>query len=199
MSAEFVMPAMPPGTEDIEDFADRDIATMCDPTPKRGTKLFRAFVLREFPGTKDLGIERKCDDKHDEHEEGRAWDVGAPAAVLEKIVEYVLQPDASGHAMAVARRAGLMYMIHDRQMWRAYPWEGRTGGSWGPYKGEDDHTTHIHFSFTRAGGRGETSFYRWLEDTAPGPGGAPPPSGLVAACGLVLLGLGVAAAWHYYG
>lgn len=197
MSAEFVPPPMPPGSEDIEDFADRDVATMCDPTPKRGTKLFRDFVLREFPGTSDLGIARKCDAKHDEHEEGRAWDVGCTLPVAEKIIEYILKPDDTGHAMAVARRAGLMYMIHNREMWRAYPWEGRPAGSWGPYNGEDDHTTHIHFSFTRAGGKGETSFYRWLEDTAKPPSGSPPPGGIVAVCGVLLLVTGGLLAWHY--
>jgi len=190
---------MPPGTEDIEDFADREIATMCDPKPKPGTKRFRDFILREFPGTKDLGIERKCDAQHDEHEEGRAWDVGCSIPVAEKIIEYVLQPDSSGHAMAVARRSGLMYMIHNREMWRAYPWEGRPAGTWGPYKGEDDHTTHIHFSFTRAGGAGATSFYQWLEDSAPGPGGSGPPGGIIAVCGVLLVVGGIAAAWHHYG
>lgn len=144
----------PDFTEPAEDFAELDPNFICDPTPKPGVRKFRDFVLRTFGGA-DLGIVRACTgatlEKQDEHMGGRAWDWGttpdSPEAAA--FLSWLLGNDAE-----MARRAGVMYVIFDRQIWRAYgPRE------WQAYTGPSPHTDHVHLSFSRAGAAGETSFY----------------------------------------
>ena len=161
---EPAIPAIP-----LDDYADYEPPGECDPAAKPGTQAFRLLVLRQFGGG-DLGITRVCDDTPDEHEEGRAWDWGiVPGATMPGtpyqpadvagFLAWLLGPDAEGRLHAIARRAGVMYVIYDRQMWRAYDAPGRPRGRWYPYTGPDPHDTHIHVSFSRAGAAGLTSLY----------------------------------------
>ncbi|GKQ39634.1 hypothetical protein [Streptomyces sp. A012304] len=47
-----------------------------------------------------------------------------------------------------------MYMIWNRRIWMA----NRPGAGWQPYRGANPHTDHVHFSFSWAGARKETSW-----------------------------------------
>jgi hypothetical protein len=48
-----------------------------------------------------------------------------------------------------------MYIIYNQSIWRSYaPEQG-----WVGYTGPNPHIDHVHFSFSRAGGLGETSFW----------------------------------------
>lgn len=161
-------PEGPPGGGDggsglgpVEPFADKDTATGFDPTPKEGTKLFRQWMIQKFgerPGSpQNIGRWDKTD-KPSEHHEGRAWDqMTTDLAQGQAAVDALLAEDSTGEPAALARRFGVMYLIWNRQQWRAYPWQGNPAGSWAPYTGPNPHTDHVHYSLSRAGGNGELS------------------------------------------
>ncbi len=134
----------------------------CDPVAKPGVLAFRAWALAKWgerPGSPQ-NIVRACSQGTSEHEQGRAWDLMTNSLEHgQAIVDALLAPEG-GEPDALARRAGIMYMIWDKQMWRAYPHGGLPSGSWAPYTGgESAHTDHIHFSFSKAGADGQTSLY----------------------------------------
>ena len=73
----------------------------------------------------------------------------------------------------MARRFGIMYIIWNHKMWRAYD----PGRGWAPYSGVSPHTDHIHFSFTWDGAYGRTSWWTGKALTTvqpPAPLGVPP-------------------------
>jgi hypothetical protein len=146
----------------IEDLATYEPQTTCSPTPKPGTVGFSELVLEGFPYTGTSGIARDCDQgNRSEHKEGRAWDWSVlveddrDARAAAQVIGWLLATDAEGNEYALARRTGLMYIIYNQSIWRSYaPEEG-----WVGYTGPNPHTDHVHFSFNRAGGMGETSFW----------------------------------------
>jgi hypothetical protein len=145
----------------------------CDPTPKPGVLAFRKWALDrwgERPGSPQ-NISRDCAiGGQSEHKVGRAWDLMTNSIEHgQSVVDALLAPDpASGEPHALARRAGIMYIIWNHQMWRAYPHAGRPSGDWQPYTGgESAHTDHVHFSFSKAGAAGETSLYPALAKMLP--------------------------------
>ncbi len=154
---------VPAPREPLDPYANYEPPTNCDPTEKPGARALRDFVLGRFGGT-DLGIIRQCDNKPDEHEEGRAWDWGiadpAHPADVAGFLRWLLASDTHGRPHAQARRLGVMYVIYNRQMWRSYDRPGQPRGAWYPYAGPDPHNTHIHISLSRAGAAGSTSFHR---------------------------------------
>lgn len=146
----------------VEDYAPRDPPATCDPEPKPGVLLFRDFVLASLGGGKGW-IERRCTQGGpSHHHEGRAWDwmvsAADPADVarVETLLGWLLASDESGQPHALFRRAGLDYVIWNRQIW-----SGRTK-NWQPYTGANPHTDHVHLSFGWPGARGETSLYDFL-------------------------------------
>ena len=142
----------------IDDYASYDGQSTCDPAAKPGVTAFMNMVLADQPSTGNYGISRNCNiGGTSEHKEGRAWDwrvyVGNPAA--DTILNWLLATDQWGNAHALARRLGVMYAIWNQQIWRAYrPWDG-----WQPYGGSNPHTDHVHFSFSWAGARSETTWW----------------------------------------
>lgn len=129
----------------------------CDMTAKPGVKQFRQWVISNYgerSGSPE-NIIAACNAARtvasSEHWEGRAWDwmIPSPEAAERLIAALTENQDE------LARRAGIMYMIYNRRMWRAYEPRG-----WSPYTGPNPHTDHIHFSFSWDGARGLTSFYR---------------------------------------
>jgi hypothetical protein len=169
------------GDELLEDYAEYVGQAACDPSPKPGVVAFRKYVLEKFGGG-DVGIARGCSAPGtSEHEEGRAWDWGIvpgadlPGGVTDYtdadvagFLEWLFCTDELGNEHANARRAGVMYLIHDRKIWRAYDkGANKTRGRWLPYTGADPHTAHLHISFSWAGAQGETSLYRRIAEQRP--------------------------------
>lgn len=153
-------------SEPVDAYAARDPASGCSPTPKPGVLAFRRWALDKWgerPGSPQ-NISRECSDDPSEHSEGRAWDLMTNSiAHGDEIVDALLAPDPeTGEPDALARRAGIMYLIWNKKMWRAYPHAGQPSGSWAPYSGASPHTDHVHISFSRAGAAGETSLYRQI-------------------------------------
>lgn len=157
----------------IEPLAPVELASTCDPTEKPGVQLFRGFAMSEF-GARDVGITRPCAvGKPSEHHEGRAVDLGFDVnnpeekANAEAMIAWLLAPDQHGNDHAMWRRAGVMFLIFDGQIF------SNSFGVWRPYTGASPHTDHVHLSFSWPGARGETSFYQWLRGGKPLP--LPPP------------------------
>lgn len=132
----------------------------CDATPKPGVAEFRDMVLAAYPGTGDSGIGRACNvGGQSEHKEGRAWDWRVSATsqghIANDALNWLLATDKFGNKHALARRFGIMYIIWNRQVWRAYD----PDAGWRPYTGENPHTDHVHFSFGWPGANKQTTWW----------------------------------------
>jgi hypothetical protein len=146
----------------IEPLAPYEPQTTCSPSPKAGTYGFSEILLDTFTSTGSSGISRACDQGgRSEHKEGRAFDWSAlvddpqDARAASQVIGWLLATDEHGNQYAMARRLGVMYIIYNHSIWRAYaPEQG-----WVGYTGPNPHTDHVHFSFDHAGGLGETSFW----------------------------------------
>ena len=154
----------------------------CDPTAKPGVVAFAELMKKYYAATSrtTYGISRACTTEVTEHSDGRALDwmlnVKDPTqkAIADSVTRWLSAPDAQGRPGAMARRFGIMYIIWNRQMWRAYdPARG-----WAPYTGPVPHTDHIHFSFSWDGALGRTSWWtgKALTTIDLGPSAAPGPT-----------------------
>ena len=168
---------------------------LCDPVAKPGVTAFaRLFSSHYGLGTASYGIIRNCNSGLTEHSEGRAWDwmlsVDKPneKAVADSVTAWLSAPDAQGRPGAMARRFGIMYIIWNKKMWRAYD----PGRGWARYTGDAPHTDHIHFSFSWDGAYGHTSWWTGKPITTidPGPGSAPRPTPAPAATAYPVLAKG---------
>ncbi len=150
-------------SEPAEGFAAREMPSGCDPGPKKGAVILRDYGLDRWGG-QSAGIGRECGGGNpSHHHEGRAWDwagvtPGSPR--VESMLRWLLANDAE-----MFRRAGLEYVIWNKKIfsssrpkWSTYC----TGSPCLNAKGQarDPHTSHVHFSLSRKGARGDTSFYR---------------------------------------
>jgi hypothetical protein len=146
----------------IEGLAAYEPQRTCDGTAKPGTLALRNLLLKDSPGTRNLGIVRGCSiGGRSEHKEGRAFDWGVSAlrtvekADADAFVTKVLATDEHGNRFALARRMGVMYMIWNQRIWSAY----RAADGWRPYHGASPHKDHVHLSLSWAGAQGRTSFW----------------------------------------
>jgi len=142
----------------IDAYASYDGQTSCDPTEKPGPQAFRELVLATYPCTSDGGIGRDCSSGGtSEHKEGRAWDwmINYPHPAADALLAWLTATDASGNAHANARRLGIMYMIWNNKIWKAY----QASKGWQAYTGDNPHTDHVHFSFSWDGANKKTSFW----------------------------------------
>ncbi|MGC9669701.1 hypothetical protein ACNTMW_24525 [Planosporangium sp. 12N6] len=144
----------------IDDLAEYEPQTSIHHFPQPGVVAFRDLILTAFPTTGSLGITRAPDVPGlSEHKEGRAWDWqvcrNCQSGLAETLLLWLLAPDLHGHAHAAARRFGIMYMIWDSRIWGAYAAEA----GWRPYTGLNPHVDHVHFSFSRLGALGRSSWW----------------------------------------
>ena len=152
----------PSGTGPLDDLAPYQPQTTCDPTPKAGVVGFQEIVLEAYPATSSYGISRDCSiGGTSEHKEGRAWDWGVAVsdpeehAASHEVFDWLFRADAHGRDFAMARRLGVMYIIHNRHIWGSY----RAAEGWRPYVGVNPHIDHTHFSFSWEGARKQTSYW----------------------------------------
>ncbi len=166
---------LPAGVEAYQPYVGQAV---CDPVAKPGVRAFSNLLLDTYPDSSTLGIVRDCGvGGQSEHKEGRAFDWGVSVtnanqkAEADALLAWLLKADSAGNKAANARRFGIMYMIWNRQMWRAYD----ADKGWTPYSGTSEHTDHVHFSFGWNGAKQVTSW--WTGKVAPvdyGPSGKPP-------------------------
>jgi hypothetical protein len=159
------LPAWPVPSAPIEDLPEYDGQTVCSPSTKPGMAAFQDLLHQAFPSVGYGEVGRACGSGgQSEHKEGRALDwpvnVGnaAQASYAQQVIDWLLASDSRGNRYANARRLGIMYIIWNRQMFRMY----RPEQGWQPYTGSSPHTDHVHYSLTRAGGDGSTSW--WAPD-----------------------------------
>jgi hypothetical protein len=162
------VPPTPTFGREIDPYAAHQGQKTCDPSAKPGTIAFRQMVLASYPGTRDSGITRNCNSGGtSEHKEGRAWDWGARVNVAserasaDNLIAWLLATDAHGNRHANARRLGIMYIIWNKRIWKAYD----NPGTWHSYTGANPHTDHVHFSFSSAGAQKQTT---WWNAASPG-------------------------------
>ncbi|MGQ0843353.1 MAG: hypothetical protein ACT4QF_04380 [Sporichthyaceae bacterium] len=155
---------------------------LCSTTTQPGVAAFRSLVLKAYPKTGSAGGVRSCDPgRTSEHQDGRAWDWrvsvknSAERRAADSLVAWLLAPDEFGNDFAQARRLGIMYLIWNKKVWRAYR------GGWGDYSCSgvtSCHQDHVHFSFGWAGAKKKTSY--WTGRVSPQ---LPPPIPLLDAAG----------------
>jgi peptidoglycan hydrolase-like protein with peptidoglycan-binding domain len=145
--------------------------TSCDPRAKPGTSALGRLLVATYPGT-SYGIDRTCGTSPtSEHNEGRAIDwmvsVRNPTTRAQAVttLNWLLAKDAAGNPYANARRLGVMYIIWNNKMWRAY----NPSAGWGEYQNCSKrpatsldttcHRDHIHISLSWEGAMARTSFW----------------------------------------
>jgi hypothetical protein len=148
----------------IEGYAAYDPESSCDPSDKPGPIDLRTLLNNAY-GTRSTSIGRACTSGTSEHHEGRAldWfvnvDVASDRVIANDIINWLLSTDVYGNRHANFRRLGLMYMIWNRQIWSGY----QADDGWRPYSCDgsptDCHENHIHFSFSWAGARRQTTWW----------------------------------------
>jgi hypothetical protein len=123
-----------------------------------------------------------------EHGEGRAWDWmmnandAGQADKVGQVLNWLLATDAQGNPHAMARRLGIGNIIWNKRSISL--WSYNNDKNWQPYSpcGSSSppgvcHTNHVHFAFSWAGARQQTSWFTTADKPAdwyPG-GGAPQP------------------------
>ncbi len=152
--------ALPAG---VEAYAPYIGQKSCDPHAKPGVLAFSDLVLSYWKHGSSAGITRSCGrGGMSEHKEGRAWDFAlnpfdySDQVAGQRVVDWLLADDALN-----ARRLGIMYIIWNERIWSTY----QRADGWRPYSGPDNHTSHIHFSFSWAGAMKRTSW--WTGSVAP--------------------------------
>lgn len=163
--------AAPPANDygrSIEPLARYEGQTVCDPVEKPGVAGFRALLRASYPANAG-GISRACTiGGRSEHKEGRAYDWAndsgraADRVRVNEVLTWLLSTDCYGNQFAMARRLGIMYIIWDGRIWSAY----QPSKGWAPYNGPNPHAGHVHFSFSWAGARQQTSYWTTPSSTA---------------------------------
>jgi hypothetical protein len=148
--------------EAIEPLTPYEPQTGCSFGDRPGVVAFRELVMAVYPCTSAGRIHAPCEGERSEHKDGRAWDwtVDEDNPVAGEVIEWLLESDGHGNRQARARRLGLMYIIFDEKIWATH----RADEGWRPYDGENDHTSHMHFSFSHDGADELTSW--WQHDDA---------------------------------
>ncbi|MFP5335156.1 MAG: FG-GAP repeat domain-containing protein [Actinomycetes bacterium] len=131
----------------------------CEPAAKPGTVALAKTITATY-GAASIGTLRACGSGgRSEHKDGRAldWmlDAADPAdkAVATAFLQWLTGPDDAGVVAGNARRLGVMYVVWDRQVWKAW------NGAWTAYTGASPHTDHIHVSLSWDGALQRTSWW----------------------------------------
>jgi hypothetical protein len=158
------------GAPPIEDYASYQPQTRCSPKAKPGTVYLGDWLVRKYGG--GFGpISRTCGGGTSEHSEGRAFDwtldatIKADRLVAKAFLERVRRTDGQGNTDAWARRMGIMYLIWNDEMYAAWdrfrpePYLSSGCTMRRTCSATLRHRDHLHLSLTRAGGRGDTSWF----------------------------------------
>jgi hypothetical protein len=167
--------AVPP-VDAYQDYVDPECL---DHVEQPGVVEYRDMLLSRVGG--ESGGIHACSGY--EHGEGRAFDWMMDAgnaddvAKVDQVLNWLLATDAEGNPHAMARRLGIGNIIWNHRSislwtdsekeWNDYECDGTPGGC---------HTNHVHFAFSWAGARQETTWFTTPDRPADWyPGGGPPP------------------------
>ncbi len=164
-----VTQALPAGYDPV---AGYEAQSLCDPTPKPGTRALAALIARTYGSGQSVAISRACGSGGtSEHKEGRALDwmtngrTRQGRANARAFLSWLLGPDQFGIPLGNATRLGVMYIGWDDMFWAAYDpgrgWTEMNGCLSRPDAGSDTtcHRNHVHISLTWDGASGRTSFW----------------------------------------
>jgi hypothetical protein len=156
----------------VEDYATYQPQKRCHDTARPGTQELAEWIDTEYRGGPALASIQACDSGgSSEHKAGRAidWTVDATDDDQRKEArafrKALFATDADGNQHALARRMGIMYVIWNDHMWASYDHFARKDYLNAGCASVDAcsvtlrHRDHVHLSLSRAGARGETSWY----------------------------------------
>ena len=152
-------PNTPEFSKAIEGYAPYEGGEFCEPVNRPGAVKLANLIRATYGQDESIGIARNACYTTSEHNDGRAldWMVDATTragkAKANAFLDWLLATDRFGNRNAMARRLGVMYIIHNRRIWRSYD------PGWGAYSGTNPHTDHIHISLSYDGSTGRTSFW----------------------------------------
>jgi hypothetical protein len=153
-----------------------DPATHCSSKARPGVVALQGWLEENVRGV--FWGSYRCEKwgKHEAslHAENRAIDWHLDAAVpadrkaAEGLIDLLLSADSAGNEQALARRMGVEEMIWDCEYWAAgmpefQPYRPCHGKRGKPRKHVDTtvaHRDHVHIGMTKAGAKGQTSFWR---------------------------------------
>lgn len=148
-----------------------DPATHCNPAPHKGVQAAVRWLGRHSNGVNwgSYRCEKWGRGSASLHAENRAID-WHPASREDaaRLIELLLAPDADGNQHALARRMGVEELIWDCSYWSAGGSDfgtydycfGRNGKRKQHLNPTAAHMDHVHIGFSKAGARGQTSFWR---------------------------------------
>jgi hypothetical protein len=167
------LPAPTASAAAVEDYASYDGQSTCADKVLPGTDYLLRFLVREHPGTRYTSTLRACSSSTSEHQDGRALDWGVDAdnprekAIADAWLQKIFATDKQGNRHALARRMGIMYVIWDDHIYRAYDRQGAFRKDLytsceprNKCSKTTRHRDHVHVSLSRAGAAAQTSFYR---------------------------------------
>jgi len=167
-AAAVAKPPTPNFGPQIDGYANADPAKACDAGTKPGTAEFKDMILDLYPYTTSLGT-YDCDlSDPGGHDEGRAWDWGVDVRdardkeTADAVIAWLLATDEYGNPHALARRLGINFIIWNRRI--VYLMNSNPNHGWQPYSGASAHTDHVHFEFSWAGARKETTWWKTSGD-----------------------------------
>lgn len=133
--------------------------TTCDQVTKPGVADFATLMSTHY-NRLSYGTVRPCQSDDSQHYDGRAldWMLNAGNAADKEIADAVttwLTKPVNGVYGANARRFGIMFIVWNHKVWKAY----RNPETWSTYTGAVPHTDHIHFSFFWDGACKRTSWW----------------------------------------
>jgi hypothetical protein len=155
----------------VEQYADYQPQNTCAPKAKPGTVVLGRWLVKTYGGGFGRISERCRGRSVSEHKEGRAFDWTLDAARAgdrtraKRFLTAAFATGPSGEPAELARRMGIMYIIWNDHMYASYRQFGARA-----YKSSScktlrrcsktlRHRDHMHISLSRAGGRGQTSWY----------------------------------------
>ncbi len=178
------VPSTPDHGATIDAYSGYEPETTCSPTEKPGTKALRDLVVWTYGSAISSNIVRPCSSSDSGHEEGRSLDwmtnarVAEQKAMADTLVEWMRASDQYGNRHAMARRLGVMYVVWNNKMWRAYDPDrvdslGNFTGGWTTYSvggkpcteltsttyDNSCHRNHVHISLGWNGANAKTSYY----------------------------------------
>jgi hypothetical protein len=155
----------------VEPYASYRPQTRCAKAVKPGTDVLGHWLVSDIGGAFGPTWRACTGDSVSEHKDGRAFDWLLDARrkhdrrLARNFLTAAFATDDDGNEHALARRMGIMYLIWNDRMYAAYDrFEVR------PYLSSScktrrkcsrtlRHRDHMHLSLSRAGARGDTSWY----------------------------------------
>jgi len=133
----------------------------CATKVQPGAVALRDLIAARYPDHASFLMLRDCAAGGvSEHKEGRAldWMLEVDEAADDRVAwDFVnwLRESEGPEQNARMRRLGIMYVIWDTEILRAY----RPHLGWDPYRGPNPHINHMHISLSWAGARKDTSWW----------------------------------------